>query len=234
MFCPHCGTQLPDGASFCSSCGKPTGVAPASAGSGAAGSHAGGPAGPQGFTAPRASAGAPRQGIVLPILNGVELSIRLILAGISALVFLCGGIWLVFQGISDFGTLMDRLYYYDGFEELWGIVMYLILTVGVGVSAVLAAVQTVAVANGTASPALKRRALSNAVVAFVVVAVGLVFGDAAFDTPSGSALTQVGFFTFNLITDYLDTVLIPFGIALVLLLISRFAPLDAGDSAGAR
>lgn len=243
MFCPHCGTQLSDGAAFCSSCGKPTGAASQGAsqgiGQGTPYTHVGGTAGSQGYmppqnAAPHTTNGMPRQGGMLSFLNGVTLSVRLILAGISALVFLCAGLWLVFKGLTSFGTLMDRLYYYDGFEELWGVVMYLLFTVGAGVSAVLAAVQTVAAENPTALPALKRRALSNAVGAFVVVAAGLVFGDAAFDTLSGSALTQVGFFTFGIITEYLDAVLLPFGVAMVLLLISRFAPLDGGDVAGVR
>ena len=28
MFCPHCGTQLPDGTAFCTSCGQPTAQQP--------------------------------------------------------------------------------------------------------------------------------------------------------------------------------------------------------------
>lgn len=147
---------------------------------------------------------------------------------------------LPFRCPTSFVTFMGRLYYRGGFDRLRGIGMYLIFTVGAGMSAVFAAVQSVAAENGMTSLAFSRRALSGAVVAVTIVAAvaivasGFAFGGSAFNSLSRGTLTQVGFFAFGIIADYHDAVLLSFGVALVLLLASQFAAHDGRGAAWTR
>ena len=64
MFCPYCGTQLPDGAAFCGTCGKPVGKQPPA---GAAPSERPAPGVPAGIPptpAPQSTAPAPQSGYI--------------------------------------------------------------------------------------------------------------------------------------------------------------------------
>ena len=227
MYCPHCGAQVPDKVSFCPFCGKPTSVR-----------TPGDQANASGMTPKRtedARPAVPQQQVTAQIVSPTPqrrgLSIRVIPAGVSALVFLCAGLWLSLQGLASFSSLVKLLYYCDVSEEILSVVTYLVCTVLAGACAAFAAVETILAERTATAPSFKRYALANAVCAFVLVALGRVLAGSPLETwmstTLGDSMSSALSASFSLVTEDLGPALLSFGIALAALLVARFALLDA-------
>lgn len=234
MFCPHCGTQLPGEVPYCPSCGKPTGAR-------AQGSGTSTPK-PDTSRAKETRPATPQQHVTVPQQHvmpqsaakaprGGGLSIRIVPAGISALVFLCAGLWLVFKGLASFGSLVKLLYYCDVSEEILSVAAYLASTALAGACAAFAAVETILAEKAAATPSFRRSALANAICAFALVALGSILANTPLETwigtTFGDSMSSALSASLSLVTEDLGSALLSFGIALAVLLIARFAPLDA-------
>lgn len=199
MFCPHCGKQLPDGAPFCSACGQPTGARPQVAPQGQGSYH----------KMPDSSATTPAQ------------TVRLILVAISALLFVIYGFRLIYAGFTHFEDVTDIFEGFDGFPRVWGIIMFLLLIVGTGMTSLLSAGLSIADAFTASSPALRRHAISNAVATFALTLLGLL-SYVVFDYWGSTDFQHVGYLLSNVLCSLLADVVLPLGIALALLLVSTF------------
>lgn len=139
MFCPHCGSNIPDGSKFCSSCGNPINSVPADEPQVPGQQYdqfQGGPVPPQqgfsepsGYTAP-ISDSQPQQ-YAAPTPNPQYATVALstnrdIMMYILFTILTCGiyGYWYVYQMAQDTNTIC----YEDG-EETPGLLVYILLSI---------------------------------------------------------------------------------------------------------
>lgn len=140
MFCPHCGSNIPDGSKFCSVCGNPINAAAPSSPQVPGQQYDqqydqsyGGPVPPnQGYTAPMddssygvpgggVPAGAPAQQYPGALRTDRDLVTYILLTLVTCGIY---GYWYVYQMAQDANTIC----YEDG-EETPGLLVYILLSI---------------------------------------------------------------------------------------------------------